>query len=380
MYTNPPFYIKLSHSLISISLILLLLYLGQNIFIPLAFACLFCILLIAPCRSMEKYGIPRGIAALISVILAITAVFIVFYFISSQIISFKNDLPHVGAQLFAAITDLELWVQKKFNVSAESMKDFLNSATSQTLSHTTSLVGTTFSTLSSTLIYVVLVPIYTFLLLLYRNLVVQFFVKSFNEEHTSRVFAILTKARLVIKSYIVGLSIEMIIVALMNYTGFLILGIQYALLLAVISAVLNLIPYLGIFTAALLSMMITFTTDTPATVIGVGVVLIIVHLIDSNILLPKIVGSKVKINALVTILGVVLGSSIWGIPGMFLAVPIIAILKVIFDGIDHLEPWGYILGDEVTVEKISKKNFFKIKKIMLQKKISEKKHQEDNHE
>ena len=173
-----------------------------------------------------------------------------------------------------------------------------------------------------------------------------FFIASFSEHHTERVKDILAKTKRVIKGYIVGLFIEMLIVAAMNCIGFFILGVKYALLLGVIAALLNLIPYLGIFTACLLSLLITFTTATPSTVLGVAVVLIIVHIIDSNILLPKVVGSKVKINALVTILGVILGSTIWGIPGMFLAIPIIAILKVIFDGVDSLNPWGMLLGDD----------------------------------
>jgi predicted PurR-regulated permease PerM len=93
-------------------------------------------------------------------------------------------------------------------------------------------------------------------------------------------------------------------------------------------------------------MLITFTTNGAAAVLGVAVVLVIVHLVDSNILLPRIVGSKVKINALVTIVGVLVGSAIWGIAGMFLAIPLIAILKVIFDGVESLSSWGLLLGDD----------------------------------
>ncbi len=365
MLTNTPFYIKLSHSLLSIALILLLMYLGQNILIPLAFAGLLSILLITPCNHLEKYGVPRGIAAIISLIIALTIVFIILYFISSQIINFKNDLPIVGKQLFIAVTDLQNWAKEKFNISSDSMREFLHSATSQTLSNTSSLVGSTFSTLSSTFIYMALIPIYTFLLLLYRNLVVRFFIKSFTEQHTQRVHAILAKTRHVIKSYIVGLFIEMLIVASINCIGFFILGVKYALLLGVLSAILNLIPYLGIFTACILSVLITFTTNTPGTVLGVAIVLVIVHLVDSNILLPKIVGSKVKINAMVTILGVLVGHALWGLPGMFLAIPIIAILKVIFDGVENLEAWGLILGDDVVVTTIPGKNIIRRKRIKI---------------
>ena len=65
--------------------------------------------------------------------------------------------------------------------------------------------------------------------------------------------------------------------------------------------------------------------------------------------LPRVVGSKVKINALVTILGVILGEHLWGIAGMFLAIPIIALLKVVFDSVETLNAWGFILGDEIVI-------------------------------
>ena len=341
-----PFGARLSYSLLGIVLILLLLREGQTIFIPMSFAGLLTMLLITPCNFLEKKGVPRGIAALISILVAVFLVTTVLYVISSQIISFRKDMPALIAQFSDELDKIQLWIKHRFHMTSTGMRQLLNSAKDQTISSTGSIVGTTVSSLSTTLLYAVLIPIYTFLLLLYRGLVVRFLVRSFLEEHKSRVYDILEKMRHVIKNYIVGLLIEMVIVAFLNCAGFFILGVKYALLLGVIAALLNLIPYLGIFTALILSALITFTTNTPGTVLGLVIVLVSVHLIDSNILLPRVVGSKVRINALATILGVVVGEMLWGIPGMFLAVPIVAVLKVIFDGVDSLQPWGILLGDD----------------------------------
>ncbi|BAV09758.1 Predicted PurR-regulated permease PerM [Filimonas lacunae] len=347
--TSPqPFYMKLSHTLISIVLIGFIMYVGHSILVPLAFASLFSIILMTPCDFLEKRKVPRTVAAALSVLLFIIIIGIILYFIFSQLVSFQNDLPKLGVQLQGALVNLENSIQERFHISGAKMREFLNSASSQTLSHTSTVVGTTVSTLSSAVIYMVLIPIYTFLLLLYRGIITRFFIRSFQEEHSPAVRNIMGKTRHVIKSYIAGLIIEMIIVAIMNCTGFFILGVKYALMLGVIAALLNLIPYVGIFTACILSLLITFTTNSPATVLGVAIVLVIVHIIDSNILLPRVVGSKVKINALVTIVGVLVGSAIWGIAGMFLAIPIMAILKVIFDGIESTQAWGILLGDETS--------------------------------
>lgn len=343
---QPPFILKLSHTLISLVLICFILYVGHSILVPLAFASLFSIILMQPCDFLEKRKVPRSLAAMLSILLFIIVIGVILYFIFSQLISFQNDLPRLGIQLQEAMLNLENWIQERFHISGAKMREFLNSASSQTLSHTSTVVGTTISTLSSAVIYMVLIPIYTFLLLLYRGIITRFFIRSFQEEYSPIVRNIMGKTRFVIKSYLAGLMLEMVIVAILNCVCFFILGVKYALMLGVIAALLNLIPYVGIFTALILSTLITFTTNSPATVLGVAIVLVFVHIIDSNILLPKVVGSKVKINALVTIVGVLVGSAIWGIAGMFLAIPAMAILKVICDGIEALQAWGILLGDE----------------------------------
>jgi len=137
------------------------------------------------------------------------------------------------------------------------------------------------------------------------------------------------------------------IVATFVSVVFLIMGIKYAILLGLITGLFNIIPYIGIFTALIISTLITFATATVTSkVVLVIVTLVVTHLMDSNILLPLVVGSKVRINALITVLGVVVGEMIWGIPGMFLSIPIIAVMKIIFDHVESLQPWGIILGDE----------------------------------
>jgi len=205
------------------------------------------------------------------------------------------------------------------------------------------------------LLFLVFTFIYTFLFLVYRSLILKFFVAVFLEHNAAVVHEVAEQVQYIIRKYIVGLLLEMAIVATVVSVTFSIMGIKYAVLLGIITGLFNLIPYIGIFTALIISSLITFATAAVATkVILVAVTLIIVHIIDSNILLPIIVGSKVKINALVTLIGVVLGEMMWGIPGMFLSIPVIAVLKIIFDRVQSLKPWGMLLGDEEMKKKEKK--------------------------
>ncbi len=354
-----PFYIKFSNGLIIIVLLIFLLHVGQHVLMPIAFAGLVSILLVAPCKFLEKHGLSRGLSALISLLLALVFFAFIFYFISSRLYAFKQDGPEVMRRLTLVLQELRSWIQEKFHVSTDKMDNVIDSISSESVA--LSVFSSTFTTISSVFLYTILTILYTFLLLLYRRLVVQFFITSFTE-YSNQVYEVIMKTRYVIKSYLVGLIIEMLIVAAMNVLGFFILGVKYAFLLGVIVALLNLVPYLGIFIACLLSMLITFTTNSSGTVLGVAIVVVIVHLVDSNVLFPKIVGSKVKMNALATIFGVIVGETLWGIPGMFLAIPIIAILKVVFEATEGVKPWSILLGDDLTVEitaKSSLKNLAK---------------------
>src|SRR5205823_9461895 len=127
-------------------------------------------------------------------------------------------------------------------------------------------------------------------------------------------------------------------VAALNTIGLLILGVQYAVLLGVMAAILNLIPYIGGLVAIALTIMVTFINQPePSTLLGVGAVFLVVQFIDNNILVPVVIGSKVRMNALVSIVGVLLGGALAGVSGMFLSIPAIAIMKVIFDRVEGLE-------------------------------------------
>ncbi len=211
----------------------------------------------------------------------------------------------------------------------------------------TAVVGATLLSLSSILLFFVFTFIYTFFFLLYRRLILKFLESVFLEENKDLVHEILKQVQYIIRKYITGLLIEMAIVATVVCIAFWAMGIKYAVLLGLITGLFNVIPYIGIFTALVISTLVTFATAiTTSKVLLVVITLVVTHLIDSNVLLPIVVGSKVRINALITVLGVIIGEMIWGIPGMFLSIPVIAVLKIMFDRIESMKPWGIILGDE----------------------------------
>lgn len=333
-----------------------LTYVGQGIIVPVAFSALLAILLIPVCNFfIRRLHLNRVLSALLAVLIACLFIAGVIYFLSAQVSGFVQDMPAIRKQLNEHISTLQKWLDSRMHISRSEQTQYIESATSQ-LKGSGGMIGETFMSITGSLFTLFLLPIYTFLILYYRTHIRTFLINVFRTESQAKVQDVIGDSRVIVQSYMVGLLIEMFIVAIINCGGLLILGVKYAIFLGVLAAILNLIPYVGMILASIICMLITLTSSNEISdVIYVLVILVAVQFIDNNIIMPKVVGSKVKINALVTIMGVLIGGTLAGIAGMFLSIPVIAILKAIFDRVDHLKPWGALLGEEVSQAENSKK-------------------------
>lgn len=339
-----PFYLKATTVLFGVSLLSMILYLLGDLLVPIAFSILLSILLNPFYNRLRRFKIPKILAIVLTLSALIVFIAGVLYFLSSQIIQFGDTLPALKAKGGQLILELEHWVQHTLGITVDKQMQLLNEAAN----NNKALVGQTIGSLFGLFSVLFLIPVYIFLLLFYKELILNFLYEVFSEENTQSVADILTQTKSAIQSYIVGLLIEALIVAILNAIALFILGVKYALLIGVIGALLNMLPYIGgIIAIALPVLMATVTKDGYSTQLGIIIAYSIIQFVDNNILVPRIVSSKVQINALVSIVIVLLGAALWGISGMFLSIPIVAVLKIIFDRIDGLKPWGKLMGDEI---------------------------------
>ncbi len=331
--------------------------LGKDLLAPLVFSFLFAMLLLPLARFMEqKFRLPRGLAAILSVIVFTAFVAGVISIIAVQLGTLTDDWPQIKTQISHHIDDLHRWTVNKFHFQWNAQ---MLALTKQWNAQAAPVIGTTLIGVSSMILFVVFIFIDTFFILFYRKVLISFLLKVFSNDREVLVFDVAEQIRFIMRKYISGLFIEMLIVFAIVYALLSMLGIQYALLLALVTAIFNLVPYVGIFSAMVISVVLVLGTLTPSKALEVALCIIAVHLTDSNIIMPRIVGAKVKLNALVVVLGVVVGEMMWGISGMFLTIPVLAVIKIVFDRIDDLKPWGLLLGTEteyegVLVEKVKK--------------------------
>lgn len=354
--TQLPFYAKLSLNLLSLSIVAVALYLGQSIIIPFFFSVLLATILAPVTRFLQvRLRFPKVLAIIFPIIISLALVAGIIYFLSFQISNFLDDADTIKERLNSLIQMAKNWVSETFNVSLSRQNKYIEDTAENIKQSGPGVLGRTVGTITESLSYVVFLPVYTFLILYYKDMIKKFFIRIFDGESSERVGGVLYQASTIGRNYILGLMIDMSIVFVLNCIGFLILGIKYPIFLALVAAILNLIPYIGMLIANVFAIVITVVSNDNSTLaIWVAVVLAAVQLIDNNFLMPLIVGNKVRINALVTILGVVIGGTLCGIGGMFLAIPAIAFLKVLFDNVPELNPWGMLLGDDVGGDKEEK--------------------------
>jgi len=258
-----PFYIKFTCKLLMLLLLCVILIYGKNIIVPLVFSILLSILLLPVTNFLEqKFKFPRTLANFASVIFALAIIATLVYFFSHQIARFLNDIPSIKEHLEKHYATLQHWIEQKFNVSMNDQKVMLESATGSVKETGTVVIGQTFFTITQTFFYIIMVSIYTLLILLYRHMIKRFLFAIFTETNGPKVGEVLDESKGIVQKYMLGLITEMGIVAILNSTALLLLGVKYAIFLGVFSAVLNIIPYVGILLGVVFTVLVTLTTST----------------------------------------------------------------------------------------------------------------------
>ena len=334
---------------------------------PLVLAALFSYLLYPVSSGLEKKGVPRIVANLTAIVVAASIIGTAVYTIYKQIDLLAQQLPELKEQTEANIDRISYSVSSFFGMSASEMKTWFNEQLSAASENHSLLTDTIVPSTTGTIMAIGLIPVYVFLLLYYRDKLYHFFMMVYPAEKHAKASEVIHEISNVTKKYMGGVFIVVLILCVINTVGLLIIGLKFALLLGILSAVCNFIPYFGTLIGALFPLAAAFVLgDSSGQIVGVVILFLIVQFTENNILTPNITGGSVQINPLVTILSLIAGGMVWGIPGMFSVVPIMGMLKTVLEKDDRYKPFAYLLstrGTEehaVTARKI--RRFFRIGK------------------
>lgn len=351
-----PFYVKASLFFIGTFAFISMLYIGRSILLPLIFSLILAIVLHPVVNLLTRLRISRVLAIVITLALSMILLLAFGMFIVSHLSRFSDAWPKMVVRLTDYLNETVNWISVNFDISPKKILAWIAKTRSELVNTNGAAIGNTLINVGNGMVVVLLIPVYIFMILFYHPLLIDFFRRVFGADNQSEVNSIISETKTVIQNYLTGLFFEFLIIAVLNTAALFILGIEYAILFGIIGALLNIIPYLGGLVAVALPMIVALVTkDSSLYPVYVLVAYYIIQLIDNNYIVPKIVASKVKINALVSIIVVLAFGALWGIPGMFLSIPITAIVKLIFDHIEPLKPWGFLLGDtmpQLTIFKI----------------------------
>jgi predicted PurR-regulated permease PerM len=341
-----PLYAKGTIILLGLIAIISILFVAKAIIIPLIFAVIIAIVLHPVVMFLVKLKINRVAAIVITIFLTFLVIVSFGALLISQIGRFSDSWPALVDRFTSISGNAIDWISNNFDINPHKITDWIEKTRGDLVIFSTGAIGKTLVVLGSALVVIFLLPVYIFLILFYEPILIEFIKRLFGSENREKAGEIAAQIKTVIQRYLVGLTIEVVIMATLETASLLILGIEYAFLLGIIGALLNVIPYIGGLVAVALPMTVALATkSSPAYAFYILIIYYIIQVIDNNYIVPRIVASKVKINALFSIAVVIAGNALWGIPGMFLSIPLLAIVKLICDHIESLKPWGFLLGD-----------------------------------
>lgn len=325
-------------------LFILALYFGRELFIPLFYGLFIAIVLYPICKFLESKKIPKTIAILICLIIVAILIGSLFLLLVAEVRSFSENLPQLqnkATDLFSRLQDRLL---QQFNISASWQANWIKKVTEGFLQNTVYFLQVTLAVTINTVYYALLVPVFTALFLYNRATFIQFVRLAVGKEFAPKLNKILKMTIHTYHRYIRGMILVYTVVGILNTVGLLILGVKHALLFGMLTAVMTIIPYIGIIISALLPISVAWiTTGSIWVPFGVVIVFVIVQYLEANIIFPFIVGVQLNVNTWATLVSIIAGGIIWGVSGMILFMPLIAILKITSDYIEEWKPLNVLI-------------------------------------
>ena len=332
--------------LIGLSLLVFVLRKLDSVLLPILFAALLSVLLLPLVLRLERWKLPRIWAIIGALLLVIGAVVGIFYLFGTQIMDLRDEWPKLQQKSIQYFDQMQQWASLKFGYRPMSKDELIDSSLQSVKKSAGGYLGSTLSTTAGILSVTTLVPIYIFCFLYYRDHMRQFMFRFVAPDKRTTVLHTMDSIQTVVQAYIQGLLTVIVVVSVLNAAGLLLLGVKFAIFFAIFASVLAIIPYIGIMVGSAIPALVTLVeTGSPGKAAAVVGVFVFVQFLEGNFITPMITGSKVSINPMAAIIALILGGELWGTPGMILSIPLIAVLKVVFDASKTTEPWGFLLGD-----------------------------------
>lgn len=343
---------RFAHLLIVICLLVYILNIGKNIIAPIVFAMFFAFMLKPVSDFFERYLKTRVVSIFCSFIVALIPVVLIILLFTAQSVDVFKNMPAISGKIKNGINKIISILQQNFGLSKADGEEWLTDNMSSALDAPMQIIGGWLSSSSTLLISVFLMLLYTFFFLLYRTSIKNFILGQFTKKQREDARYLIHDVQSVAQQYLSGLAVVIVILGTLNSIGLLLIGIKYAFFWGFLGAFLAIIPYIGTILGGFLPFIYAIaTTDTLWQPMAIVALYGTVQAIEGNLITPKVVGSSVEINPLAAIIALLIGGAIWGVSGLILALPLVAITRIVFEHINMLKPLALLLSSELYDER-----------------------------
>ena len=326
-------------------LVVLILFLGKTLFIPLFFGLFIAIVLYPVCKALEQKRFPKAFAIFVCLLIITVIIAALIMLLILEIKAFSVDFPQLQKRMNDSIVPLQEWVWNHFGISTSKQAVWMDNTIISFTNNATSFLQGTLTATFDTLFILFMVPVFTSLFLYNRNTFIGFLKVLVGAKYEHQLNSILRVTIQAYHKYIRGMILVYLVVGVLNSVGLLALGVKHAFLFGMLTAIMTIVPYIGIVVSAMLPISVAWiTTGTIWTPLGVITVFSIVQYLEANIIFPLIVGAELNVNTWSTLVAVIAGGIIWGVSGMVLFMPFIAVLKIISDHVEEWKPLNVLLS------------------------------------
>ena len=316
---------------------------------PICLAILFAFLIYPLASFLELNGIHRIAANLVSILMLIFIFTGGIFVLYRQIDVFINDIPTLKSQASQNIRSLENVLRGYLGDFYSIEEGWLNRNITSAIESGGNQLRGIFATTTGAIARLLLLPVYMFFLLFYRDKFVSFIKMIVPQRMHPQAESSIREISGMMRSYMVGVFTVVFVLCFLNSIGLLIVGVRYAILLGILSAIMNFIPYFGTLIGGAIPLLVALLTESsPRYAVGVLILFAIIQFTENNILTPNITGGSVNINPFVTILSVIVAGLLWGLPGMFIVIPFMGTLRILMQHNPQLQPFAYLIGTEGT--------------------------------
>ncbi len=333
-----------SARIIAAGIVIAFCYWASSVLMTLAVAVLMAYFLDPLVTWLERLRVPRALGSLFVLLVTVALLTVLAWSLVDRIDQFGSDWPQYRAPLKEVIASVE----KKMAIFEARVSEIAPEQPAAphmiqiTESHSLrDAVVARLGSLYSFLLAAAFVPFLVFFMLAAKRQVWHATMQLFPASQRTQVKQTLSDVTRVLRSYVIGTALVGLILVLANWLFFWWIGLDFAFLIALVSGLLNLVPYIGVILAWVPPLLIGLKQfHSAGPFIGILAVLVVLHIVAANLLIPALVGWRIRLNALALTVSLLFWGWLWGALGLILAIPITAVIKVICDNVESWQPVG----------------------------------------